>query len=148
MAFSIEPFSTENSEIPPWKYWAQTSPFSIALATPQETLNWQQLSLRVTQYAQSLLQQGVTRDEVVTLVGKNQVETVLFYLAAQQLGAITALTMPQPIEALQGKLCTLYGDHQTRFVWLTPECEFAYSSEEKAALNCDFSHFAYGRYRG
>ncbi|MDF4732469.1 o-succinylbenzoate--CoA ligase [Vibrio parahaemolyticus] len=138
MAFSIEPFSTEHSAIPPWKYWAQTSPFSIALATPQETLNWQQLSLRVTQYAQSLLQQGVTRDDVVTLVGKNQVETVLFYLAAQQLGAITALTMPQPIEALQGKLCTLYGDHQTRFVWLTPECEFAYSSEEKAALNAIF----------
>ncbi|MCV5837710.1 AMP-binding protein, partial [Escherichia coli] len=65
-------------------------------------MNWQQLSLRVTQYAQSLWQQGVTRDDVVTLVGKNQVETVLFYLAAQQLGAITALTMPQPIEALQG----------------------------------------------
>lgn len=138
MAFSIEPFSTENRAIPPWKYWAQTSPFSIALATSQETLNWQQLSLRVTQYAQSLLQQGVTRDDVVTLVGKNQVETVLFYLAAQQLGAITALTMPQPIEALQGKLCTLYGDHKTRFVWLTPECEFAYSSEEKAALNAIF----------
>ncbi|KKX79917.1 hypothetical protein UF36_16180, partial [Vibrio parahaemolyticus] len=61
-------------------------------------MNWQQLSLRVTQYAQSLLQQAVTRDDEVTLVGKNEVEIVLFYLAAQQLVAITALTKPQPLE--------------------------------------------------
>lgn len=145
MAFSIEPFATENSAIAPWKYWAQTSPFSIALETPEETLNWQQLESRVSQYAHYLRQRGVAHGDVITLVGKNQPETVLFYLAAQQVGAIAALTMPQPFIALKGKLHTLYQANQPRYVWIADNGMKSYSKSELAELSCrslDFTHIA------
>lgn len=103
MAFSIDTIA-----IAPWKYWAQVSPFSIALETSKEQVNWQQLTACVDLYSRYLQQQGVSSGDVVTLVGKNQVETLWFYLAAQQIGAIAALTMPQPFDALSGKLTTLY----------------------------------------
>ncbi len=146
MAFSIEPvrtapFSkelsvTENGAIAPWKYWAQTSPFSIALETEEETLNWQQLESRISQYADCLLRQGIASGDVITLVGKNQPETVLLYLAAQQLGAIAALTMPQPLDSLKGKLQTLYKPNQTRYVWLAKNEVELYSASELDELSC------------
>ncbi len=110
MAFSIDTIA-----IAPWKYWAQVSPFSIALETIKEQINWQQLTARVDLYSRYLQQQGIASGDVLTLVGKNQVETLWFYLAAQQIGAIAALTMPQPFEALSGKLTTLYKPTQQRF---------------------------------
>ncbi|MDG2664320.1 o-succinylbenzoate--CoA ligase, partial [Vibrio parahaemolyticus] len=73
-------FCVDNIAKAPWKYWAQTSPFSIALKTSTEVLNWQQLSKRIDQYTHYLNDLGVTRGDVLTLVGKNQVETLLFYL--------------------------------------------------------------------
>ena len=69
--------------------------------------------------------------DVVTLVGKNQVETLWFYLAAQQIGAIAALTMPQPFEALSGKLTTLYKPNQQRFVWFADGAVASLYSEQQ-----------------
>ncbi|MGY0616314.1 o-succinylbenzoate--CoA ligase [Vibrio sp. FJH11] len=145
MAFSIEPFATENSAIAPWKYWAQTSPFSIALETPEDTLNWQQLESRVSQYARYLKQRGVAHGDVITLAGKNQPETVLFYLAAQQVGAIAALTMPQPFAALKSKLHTLYQPNQQRYVWFANDGGKPFSKSELVELSCcllDFTQVA------
>ncbi|MDF2153592.1 o-succinylbenzoate--CoA ligase [Vibrio sp. CAU 1672] len=121
-----------------WHYWAQQSPFSVALKTPSLTLNWQQLAACIDYYSAYLADQGVAAGDVVTLVGKNQPETVLFYLAAQQLGAIAAVTMPQPCEALQSKLQTLYQPVQQRFVWLAGECAKAYAANELASYNAHF----------
>ncbi|MBR9874056.1 MAG: o-succinylbenzoate--CoA ligase [Vibrionaceae bacterium] len=135
MAISVEPFAPENSAIAPWNYWAQTSPFSIALETPEESFSWKQLECRIEQCAYYLQQQGVACGDVVTLVGKNQVETVLIYLAAQQIGAIAALTMPQPFEALNGKLHTLYKPKLPRFMWFTEEVFASYSKQDQTALN-------------
>ncbi|UYI48011.1 o-succinylbenzoate--CoA ligase [Vibrio natriegens] len=134
MAISVEPFATENSAIAAWNYWAQTSPFSTALVTPEESLSWQQLESRIEHYAHYLREQGVGCGCVVTLVGKNQAETVLLYLAAQQVGAITALTMPQPFEALNGKLHTLYKPKQPRFMWFTEAVFATYSKQDQTAL--------------
>ena len=69
-------FSVDDIAIAPWKYWAQVSPFSIALETNKASLNWQQLAARISHYVHSLQQQGVMNGDVVTLVGKNQVETL------------------------------------------------------------------------
>ncbi|OPH55545.1 o-succinylbenzoate--CoA ligase [Vibrio campbellii] len=129
MAFSIDTIA-----IAPWKYWAQVSPFSIALETIKEQINWQQLTARVDLYSRYLQQRGAASGDVVTLIGKNQVETLWFYLAAQQIGAITALTMPQPFEALSGKLTTLYKPTQQRFVWFADGVASGYSEQQLSAL--------------
>ncbi|EOX4905369.1 o-succinylbenzoate--CoA ligase [Vibrio alginolyticus] len=123
-------FCVDNIAKAPWKYWAQTSPFSIALKTSTEILNWQQLSKRIDQYTHYLNDLGVTRGDVLTLVGKNQVETLLFYLASKQLGALAALTMEQPLDKLQGKLATLYRPDQTRFIWFSQECASTFSEHD------------------
>ncbi|MGR5246255.1 o-succinylbenzoate--CoA ligase [Vibrio sp. PNB23_22_6] len=134
-------FSIDDTAIAPWKYWAQVSPFSIALETNNESLSWQQLTAHIDRYAHDLQQQGVKSGDLLTLVGKNQAETLLFYLAAQQLGSITALTMPQPLEALQGKLNTLYKPNQSRFVWLADGMESAYSEPQLAQLDVTLLSF-------
>ncbi|PFG45913.1 2-succinylbenzoyl-CoA synthetase [Vibrio sp. ES.051] len=128
-------FSIDNIAMAPWNHWAHTSPFSIALETSSETLNWQQLALRIHQYTHYLNLQGVTRGDVVTLVGKNQTETLLLYLASQQLGAISALTMLQPIGSLQNKLTTLYKPEQTRFIWFAKDCASTFTPHELESLN-------------
>ncbi|CAH1198610.1 o-succinylbenzoate--CoA ligase [Vibrio harveyi] len=128
-------FSVDDIAIAPWKYWAQVSPFSIALETNKASLNWQQLAARINHYVHSLQQQGVMNGDVVTLVGKNQVETLWFYLAAQQLGATVALTMPQPFEALSGKLTTLYKPNQQRFVWFADGAVGLYSENQLSQLS-------------
>ena len=129
MAFSIDTIA-----IAPWKYWAQVSPFSVALETIKEQVNWQQLTARVDLYSRYLQQQGVASGDVVTLVGKNRVETLWFYLAAQQVGASAALTMPQPFEALSGKLTTLYKPTQQRFVWFADGVASGYSEQQLSQL--------------
>ncbi|EIP0119334.1 o-succinylbenzoate--CoA ligase [Vibrio alginolyticus] len=123
-------FCVDNIAKAPWKYWAQTSPFSNALKTSTEVLNWQQLSKRIDQYTHYLNDLGVTRGDVLTLVGKNQVETLLFYLASKQLGALAALTMEQPLDKLQGKLAALYRPDQTRFIWFSQECASTFSEHD------------------
>ncbi|HDU8600100.1 TPA: o-succinylbenzoate--CoA ligase [Vibrio alginolyticus] len=127
-------FCVDNIAKAPWKYWAQTSPFSIALKTSTEVLNWQHLSKRIDQYTHYLNDLGVTRGDVLTLVGKNQVETLLFYLASKQLGALAALTMEQPLDKLQGKLATLYRPDQTRFIWFSQECASTFSEHDVQKL--------------
>lgn len=114
-------FSVTQTSSPAWRYWAQQSPFSIALMTEKETLTWQAVAFRVAEYASALLQQGLVAGDVLTLVGKNRVEMLFFYLAAQEIGVTVALTMPQPMDMLKGKLETLYQAQQRRFVWFSAE---------------------------
>ncbi len=145
MAFRVEPVSsksfvielstTENSALAPWQYWAQESPFSIALETEEERLSWLQLESRISQYACYLQQQGIVRGDVITLVGKNQTNTLFFYLAAQQIGAIAALTMPQPLDKLKDKLHTLYKSNQQAYLWFANDVLHSHSEPELNELN-------------
>ena len=61
-------FSIDTIEIAPWKYWAQVSPFSIALETTKEQVNWQQLTARVDLYARYLQQQECIHLTMSTLI--------------------------------------------------------------------------------
>ncbi|HAS6229791.1 TPA: o-succinylbenzoate--CoA ligase [Vibrio vulnificus] len=111
------------SEQPLWKYWAQQSPFSMALNSSRYQFNWQQLNDEIERLAKVLGAQGVTRGDVITLLGKNHVDMVLILLAAHQLGAVVAITMPQSIAMFSAKLDTLYREQHTRFIWLDPNVD-------------------------
>ncbi|MCY9801996.1 o-succinylbenzoate--CoA ligase [Vibrio scophthalmi] len=101
----------------PLKYWALMSPDCLALVTLQRRYTWSELEQVVSLYAKALVDQQVTQGSVVTCVGKNSPEMLLIYLACAELGAICALTMPQPQLALDGKLGTLYSSSQSAKVW-------------------------------
>jgi len=91
-----------------WKLWAKERPTQNAFITPDCTLSWSQVDALVDAYKHQLLSQGLTRDDVLTIVGKNSPEVVMVYLAALELGVICAFTMPQPNASLKNKLDTLY----------------------------------------
>ncbi|MCK6262063.1 o-succinylbenzoate--CoA ligase [Vibrio sp. ZSDE26] len=119
------------------KQWALQSPFSCALITPQQSYTWQQLSQKVNDYAYQLKLAGVTKGDVVTLVGKNQPETLFVYLACCELGAIGAITMPQPRAKLQQKLDCLYQQNQTRYLWFSEETWQRFTELEQIEIHKD-----------
>lgn len=112
-----------------WQQWANVSPDNRALITPSHALNWRQLDALVERYSTYLNTQGLSKGDVLTLVGKNSSELVLAYLASLNLGVLVAMTMPQPSKKLEQKLETLYPDGKERFV--------AFTGEYGEALNVD-----------
>ncbi|MFM2580060.1 o-succinylbenzoate--CoA ligase [Vibrio fortis] len=112
-----------------WQQWASASPDSRALITPSHTLNWRELDALVQRYSTYLNTQGISKGDVLTIVGKNSSELVLAYLASLNLGVLVAMTMPQPSKKLEQKLETLYSAGKERFV--------AFTGEYGEALNVD-----------
>lgn len=112
-----------------WQQWASASPDSRALITPSHTLNWRELDALVQRYSTYLNTQGLSKGDVLTIVGKNSSELVLAYLASLNLGVLVAMTMPQPSKKLEQKLETLYSAGKERFV--------AFTGEYGEALNVD-----------
>lgn len=108
-----------NSNHSLWQRWVDSTPDSCALITPSQTLNWRQLNSLVEAYSSYLHAQGLSKGDVLTVVGKNRSELVVAYLASLNLGVLVAMTMPQPINKLKQKLTTLYADGQRRFVAFT-----------------------------
>ena len=102
-----------------WQQWANSTPESCALITPSRTLNWRQLNELVEHYSGYLQAQGVSKGDVLTVVGKNSSELVVAYLASLNLGVLVAMTMPQPVEKLEQKLTTLYANGRSRFIAFT-----------------------------
>ncbi|MGC9460333.1 o-succinylbenzoate--CoA ligase [Vibrio genomosp. F10] len=115
--------------------WAQQSPLSCALVTPTRRYNWHELWQEVLAYAHQLNAQGVERSDVVTIVGKNQPEIVFVYLACCHIGAIGALTMPQPLALLQQKFERLYKREARPLVWLTDTVWQSFTVEEQQTLH-------------
>ncbi|KQA22313.1 o-succinylbenzoate--CoA ligase [Vibrio metoecus] len=118
-----------------WQPWLERDPNQVALNHAGQTLTWQALDCQVAHYAKALREQGVRSGEVVTLVGKNHLHTVLWFLACTQVGALCAFVAPQPLARLQEKLATLYAEQSPMHLWLAPSC--ALSEEEIAELNAD-----------
>ncbi len=103
---------------PLWLEWAQQSSHQAAFITPTHTYNWQQVSDLVELYATYLRERGLSSGDVLTIVGKNQPETVPVYLAAITLGVVCSFTMPQPVSKLEEKLETLYRSEEQAYLWL------------------------------
>ena len=114
-----------------WKLWANASPNSRALITPSYTLNWRELDGLVERYSAYLNTQGLSKGDVLTIVGKNSCELVVAYLASLHLGVLVAMTMPQPSKKLEQKLDTLYPEGKIRFVAFTGEHGEALSAKTK-----------------
>ncbi|WP_428774042.1 o-succinylbenzoate--CoA ligase [Vibrio sp.] len=110
------------TERPLWQHWARVRPDAVALRCEGQRLTWQEIEQQVSRLAAQLAAQGVTQGSVVALLGKNHHEMVLLYLASAQLGALTALLMPQPQAALEQKLATLTTPGQQHFIyWRQPD---------------------------
>ncbi|AOW82136.1 o-succinylbenzoate--CoA ligase [Vibrio mimicus] len=116
-----------------WHAWIERDPNQVALNHAGQTQTWQALDRQVAHYAKALREQGVRSGQVVTLVGKNHLHTVLWFLACTQVGALCAFVAPQPFARLQEKLATLYAEQGPKHLWLAPSC--ALSEEEIAELN-------------
>lgn len=116
-----------------WQAWLERDSEQIALKHVDHALTWQSLDCQVARYAQALCAQGVQAGEVVTLVGKNHLSTVLWFLACTQVGALCAFVAPQPLARLQEKLDTLYTSQNPKRLWLAPSC--ALSEAEITQLN-------------
>ncbi|MGR5554815.1 o-succinylbenzoate--CoA ligase [Vibrio fortis] len=114
-----------------WQQWASASPNSRALITPSHTLNWRELDALVQRYSAYLNTQGLSKGDVLTIVGKNSSELVLAYLASLNLGVLVAMTMSQPSKKLEQKLETLYSAGKERFVAFTGECGEALNIDAK-----------------
>lgn len=124
---------TENQNVPQWRYWQSVRPNQVALFTPNTDYTWSQLANCVAMASQSLEREGVTRDTCITVIGKNSVESVVLYLACQELGAVCAFVMPAPLNIIEGKLDTLYGEQRTRYVYIGHESGF--DGSELSSIN-------------
>ncbi len=107
-----------DEKVPLWRRWLTVRPEQVALLSSNTSYTWSQVAECVSGVAQSLESEGVTQNTCVTLIGKNSVDSVMLYLACQELGAVCAFVMPAPLSVIEAKLDTLYGDQLTRFVYL------------------------------
>ncbi len=103
--------------VSPLHYWARKSPNCFALSTQARSYSWQQLEQAVLRYVATLQQQGIAAGDVVTCVARNGAELVFIYLACMEIGAVCAITMPQPRSSLKSKLVTLYAKDEIAKVW-------------------------------
>ncbi len=107
----------QSNHHPLWEQWAQKNPLQPALVTAYRTYTWQQVSVLVRNYQQQLSNQGLSKGDVLTIIGKNQAEVIPVYLAALNLGVVCAFTMPQPSLRLKQKLDSLYQTDQQSYLW-------------------------------
>ncbi|WP_225445213.1 o-succinylbenzoate--CoA ligase [Photobacterium arenosum] len=120
-----------------WHTWASTRPEAIALVTAKSEYTWQALVERIHRLARVLAAQGVSEGAVVTVVSNNSPDVVMLHLACIQLGAITALTMPQPYQLIQENLRVLYGEGQRQFVWSSDSAISGFSEQDRQRLFTD-----------
>ena len=109
---------SQSNHHPLWVQWAQQNPHQTAFVTPNCAYTWLQVVALVSDYQQHLSEQGLSEGDVLTIVGKNQVEVIPVYLAALNLGVLCAFTMPQPLARLTQKLESLYRPSDRRYLWL------------------------------
>ncbi|TCV20660.1 o-succinylbenzoate--CoA ligase [Vibrio crassostreae] len=108
----------QSNHHPLWVQWAQQNPHQTALVTPNRAYTWLQVAVLVSDYQQRLSAQGLSKGDVLTIVGKNQAEVIPVYLAALNLGVLCAFTMLQPAARLMQKLESLYSPSDRRYLWL------------------------------
>ncbi|WED22613.1 o-succinylbenzoate--CoA ligase [Vibrio sp. JC009] len=132
------------SQAPKWRQWAQQSPLSYALITAEKSYNWQSLCEEVSKCITLLEAQGVQSGDVVTLVGKNHPSMLILFLACQELGAVAAFMMPQPMPVLISKLNILYADKGRVRIWLTEKVRRGYSDSELSIVRSSLLKYEIG----
>ncbi len=111
-----------------WYTWLQTRADKLALSTPERDYSWQELDAKLAELGHLLVRQNIGSGDVVALVGKNDSQLVLWYLACLRLGVLCALLPPQPQSALEQKLQQI----NAKRVWFGAGCQQEYGF---AAIN-------------
>ncbi len=120
-----------------WKKWSLLRPFSMALTSPDGNFNWKEVSGLVKQKVNKLAFLGVSHGDSIALVGKNELDLVIAYLACLELGIKCAIIAPQPYSLLRSKLEGLTVKGHTLFLWLSPCAKAQLSSSDVEQLHAD-----------
>nr|WP_165311827.1 o-succinylbenzoate--CoA ligase [Vibrio ziniensis]QIH42252.1 o-succinylbenzoate--CoA ligase [Vibrio ziniensis] len=130
----------------PWHRHQQCHPDRVALCFSntqgeEVALTWQQLCCHVEQYQAALLSHGINTGDVLTLVGRNHIQMLMWFLAAQQSGIVCAFAMPQSASQLAAKLNTLYTSSQTVYLWLADSAQCLAEEFNGMERNIEFIEF-------
>lgn len=102
----------------PWQYWATERGDDIALRLggdqQQANMTWSQVSHHIDLYAQSLLAQGVKRDQLVAVIAPNSEQTLWMLLAIWRVGARYVGLNPKLTKA---EVSTQLAQLQHDFIW-------------------------------
>ncbi|WP_299013528.1 o-succinylbenzoate--CoA ligase [uncultured Photobacterium sp.] len=99
----------------PWQHWATKRPSSAALRFGEQIFSWAEISARVDEYAQGLVEQGVKRDQLIGVVAPNSLQVLWLILATIRVGA--------------------------RYVGLNPRCSQPELDKQLQQLQCDYLWF-------
>ncbi|MGF1758967.1 o-succinylbenzoate--CoA ligase [Photobacterium sagamiensis] len=98
----------------PWQHWASERSSATALSFGEQHFSWAEVTARVDEYAQSLLEQGVKRDQLIAVVAPNSIQVLWLLLATLRVGARYVGLNPRNTEVeLNAQLAQLQHD----FIW-------------------------------
>lgn len=106
----------------PWQHWAEERPSAVALSfgaqcvdgecIGEQRFSWAEMSHRVDEYAQGLIEQGVKRDQMIAIVAPNSIQVIWLILATLRIGARYVGLNPKNTEIeLNEQLARLNNDY-------------------------------------
>ncbi|MGF1683324.1 o-succinylbenzoate--CoA ligase [Photobacterium minamisatsumaniensis] len=115
----------------PWLHWAAERPSEVALSFEEQQFSWAELAANVDSYAQGLLEQGVKRDQLITVIAPNSPQVVWLMLATLRVGARFVALNPR---LSQFELDAQLEQLQCDFVWYPAKCEHHFSGYSRIQL--------------
>ncbi|MEZ8740795.1 o-succinylbenzoate--CoA ligase [Photobacterium swingsii] len=113
----------------PWQHWATERPSAAALSFGEQSFSWHEVSERIEEYAQGLIEQGIKRDQLVAAIAPNSVQLVWLFLATMRIGARYVGLNPRFSDV---ELNAILGELQPQAIWLPPKSTFLPSLQEHA----------------
>ncbi|MGF1691896.1 o-succinylbenzoate--CoA ligase [Photobacterium kagoshimensis] len=124
MAEVITHFSTW-----PWQHWATERPSAAALSFGEQSFSWHEVSERIEQYAQGLIEQGIKRDQLVAAIAPNSVHLVWLFLATIRIGARYVGLNPRFSDI---ELNAILDELKPQAIWLPPKSSFIPQQQDDA----------------
>ncbi|MCG7586908.1 o-succinylbenzoate--CoA ligase [Photobacterium sp. OFAV2-7] len=115
----------------PWQHWATKRPSAAALSFGEQTFSWAEVSVRVDEYAQGLVEQGVKRDQLIAVIAPNSVQVLWLILAAIRVGARYVGLNPR---SSQPELDQQLDSLQCDFIWYPAKTKHAFEQYSRAKL--------------
>ncbi|MCW8328297.1 o-succinylbenzoate--CoA ligase [Photobacterium sp. SDRW27] len=106
----------------PWQHWATERPSAAALCFGEQTFSWAEVALRVDEYAQGLVEQGVKRDQLIAVVSTNSIQVLWLILATLRVGARYVGLNPR---SSQSELDQQLEQLQCDFIWYPAKTAFS-----------------------
>ena len=112
----------------PWQHWATERPSAAALSFGEQSFSWHEVSERIDEYAQGLIEQGVKRDQLVAAIAPNSVQLVWLFLATIRIGARYVGLNPRFSDV---ELNDILDELKPQAIWLPPKSTFIPSLQEQ-----------------